>query len=59
MGECNNHTAIIHRGKWGNSSTPAWKIKINGQDEGTELTLRDAKLEAERVMIRKGLRAGF
>ena len=50
LAERDEHKLRIQRGTWGNSTDPAWKIWINGNNHGTELTIRDAKLEAEREL---------
>ena len=50
VAEIEGYKLRLQKSKWGNSSTPAWEIYIDGQSHGKELTLADAKDEATREL---------
>jgi hypothetical protein len=53
-----SHHVRLEKSTWGNSKDSAWEIFIDGISHGKELTIRDAKLEAERELNLKEFRAG-
>ena len=57
--ERDGHKIRLQRSKWGNSTTPAWEIFIDGRSHGKELNLGCAKAEACRCLKSMMERAGF
>jgi len=57
--EHEGHRVRLQRSRWGNSTTPAWEIYIDGKSHGKELNLSSAKLEAKRELNIMMSRSGF
>ena len=48
--EIEGHKLRLQRSTWGNSTTRAWEIYIDGKSHGKEISISQAKGEAKREL---------